>query len=341
VKGLPRPRLMAAWAIVVLGLPLLTTALKVADEHIHLPSVLLLYLLLVVAVAALGGALPATAAALGASALANWYFTPPFHRLTIGAAEDAVALTAFVVVAAVVSGLLRVATTQAAQAKANEIKAGLLAGVSHDLRTPLASIKASVTSLQQDDIEWSAADRREFLATIDEEADRLDGVVGNLLDMSRITTGSVRLLFRGIGFDEVVPAALAGLGDRAEAVVVDVPESLPRAWADPGLLERVVANVVDNAIRWSAGAPVRLEGAQRGAHVELRVIDHGPGVPAEQRPRLFESFQRLGDTAPGGVGLGLAVARGFMNAMGGAIDAEDTPGGGLTMVLRLPWELST
>lgn len=322
------------------GLPALTAVLAIERDHVHLPSVLLLYLLVVVAVSALGGAWPAGASAVGAFALANWYFTPPFHRLSIDASEDVVALVAFLVVAAVVSWLLALATRHAAAAEGNELKTALLTAVSHDLRTPLASIKASVSSLQQDDVAWSDADRRDLLATIDEETDRLNGLVGNLLDMSRITTGALRLSPRGIGLDEVVPAALASLGARGASVELDVAESLPRAWADPGLLERAVANVLDNALTWSGDTPVRVTAAQRNAYVQLRVIDHGPGVDAAERPHLFEPFQRLGDQAThSGVGLGLAVARGFLTAMGGTIDAEETPGGGLTMVLSIPWAM--
>lgn len=339
MTALHRRRILTGWAMAAVALPLLTVVLANLREHVHLPSVLLLYLLAVVAIAVVGGAYPAIAAALAAFALAEWWFTPPFHQLAIGKSEDAVALVAFLVVAGVVSWLLNLATRHAAAAEGNELKTALLTAVSHDLRTPLASIKASVTSLQQEDVDWSAADRRVFLGTIDEEADRLNGLVGNLLDMSRITTGALHLSHRGVGLDEVVPVVIAGFGLRAATVELDVPESLPRAWADPGLLERAIANVVDNALTWSDTRPVRIEAAQRGAYVQLRVIDHGPGVGAAERPHLFEPFQRLGDKSGNGVGLGLAVARGFLTAMGGDIDAEETPGGGLTMVLSVPWAL--
>jgi two-component system sensor histidine kinase KdpD len=334
VAVLSRRRVWLAWGLVALGLPGLTAALLALDEHVHLPSVLLLYLLVVVAVATIGGAWPAAAAAITAFLLANWFFTPPYHRFTIDATEDAVALIAFVVVAAVVSSLVRIASRYEATARADELKTALLTAVSHDLRTPLASIKASVTSLQQDDVAWTAGERAEFLTTIDEESDRLDGLVGNLLDMSRIHTGTVQLSPRGVGLEEVVPAVVHHLGARADDVELDVPESLPRAWADPGLLERAIANVVDNALEWSPGA-VRIEATANHDLLEVRVIDHGPGVAAGDRHRLFEPFQRLGDRGHG-VGLGLAVARGFIAAMDGRIAAEDTPGGGLTMVLAVP-----
>jgi two-component system sensor histidine kinase KdpD len=334
VAALSRRRVWLAWGIVALGLPALTAALLAAEDQVHLPSVLLLYLLVVVAVATIGGAWPAAAAAITAFLLANWYFTPPFHRLTIDATEDAVALVAFVVVAAVVSWLLAVATRYEATARADELKTALLTAVSHDLRTPLASIKASVTSLLQDDVAWTERDRNEFLTTIDEETDRLNGLVGNLLDMSRIQTGSVRLTLRGVGLEEVVPAVVNHLGARADDVELDVPESLPRAWVDPGLLERVLANIVDNALEWSPGS-VRIEAGVDHDLLEVRVIDRGPGIPAGERARLFEPFQRLDDRGHG-VGLGLAVARGFLAVMDGRINAEETPGGGLTMVVRLP-----
>lgn len=339
MAALSRRRMLTAWVMGAVALPALTVALAALRDHLHLPSVLLLYLLLVVAVAVMGGAWPAVVAAVVAFGLAEWWFTPPFRQFKIDASEDAVALVAFLAVAGVVSWLLAVATRHAAGAEGNELKTALLTAVSHDLRTPLASIKASVTSLQQDDVEWTDADRADFLATIDEETDRLNGLVSNLLDMSRISTGAVHLSPRGVGLDEVVPVVMAGMGERSGRVELDVPESLPRAWADPGLLERAIANVLDNALAWSGEAPVRIAAEQRGAYVQLRVIDRGPGVGAAERPHLFEPFQRLGDKSGAGVGLGLAVARGFLSAMGGGIEAEETPGGGLTMVLSVPWAL--
>ncbi len=224
-------------------------------------------------------------------------------------------------------------------AEANELRTALLAAVSHDLRTPLASIKASVTSLLQRDMEWTPDATREFLETIDEESDRLNALVGNLLDMSRLQTGAVQLVMREVGFEEVVPRALAGLPDRPVPVVLELPETLPRVNADAGLLERAVANLVDNARAWSApGQTVRVEAGAVPHRVDLRIIDHGPGIPMDQRERVFQPFQRLGDNPSNGtgVGLGLAVARGFVEAMGGDLTVEDTPGGGVTMVLSLP-----
>jgi two-component system sensor histidine kinase KdpD len=224
-------------------------------------------------------------------------------------------------------------------AEGNELRTALLAAVSHDLRTPLASIKASVTSLLQRDVAWTPAATLEFLETIDEETDRLNSLVGNLLDMSRLQTGVMQLVMRDVGLEEVVPRALDGLADRPVAVVLDLPETLPRVSADAPLLERAVANIVDNARSWSPeGQCVRVEAGSVGDRVHLRVIDHGPGIPMDQRELIFQPFQRLGDNPRNGtgVGLGLAVARGFIDAMNGELTVEDTPGGGLTMVLSLP-----
>ncbi len=174
-----------------------------------------------------------------------------------------------------------------------------------------------------------------LLEGIEDGADRLDHLVGNLLDMSRLQTGTVTPLIREIDLDEVVPMALGGIPEGS--VVLEVPETLPMVAVDPGLLERTVANVVENAVKYSpAGKPVLVAASYLDDRVEVRVVDRGPGVPDEAKDRIFAPFQRHGDAPRGaGVGLGLAVARGFAEAMDGTLAAEDTPGGGLTMVLTL------
>jgi two-component system sensor histidine kinase KdpD len=331
------------------GLPLLTWLLLALDSRFELSGVLLLYLLVVVLAAAVGGPWPAAGAAMAAFAVANWYFVPPVHHWKINRASDLVALFTFVVVAAVVGGLVvragrqRVdlragASSAAALSEANEFRTAILAAVSHDLRTPLSSIKASVTSLRQHDVAWSPAAVDEFLATIDEESDRLDGLIGNLLDLSRLQTNTLRILERDVGLEEVAPAAIASLGELADRVDSDITETLPRVRVDPGLLERSLANIVANAVAWSpSGARVRIDATQVVAdRIDLRIIDSGPGIPVEARGRVFEPFQRLGDRGTNGVGLGLAVARGFITAMDGELSVEDTPGGGTTMVVSLP-----
>ncbi|MGW7236235.1 DUF4118 domain-containing protein [Streptomyces sp. NPDC054804] len=254
-------------------------------------------------------------------------------------ASDRRVLAAFAAQAVVVLDRQRL-QQEADQAKelaeGNRIRTALLAAVSHDLRTPLAGIKASVSSLRSDDVEWSEQDRAELLEAIEAGADRLDHLVGNLLDITRLQTGTVTPIVREADLDEVVPMALGGVPE--DSVELDIPETLPMVHVDKGLLERVVANVVENAVKYSpADTPVLVKASSMADRVEVRVVDRGPGVPDEAKERIFEPFQRYGDSPRGaGVGLGLAVARGFAEAMGGTLTAEDTPGGGLTMVLGLP-----
>ncbi|AZS84649.1 sensor histidine kinase KdpD [Streptomyces griseoviridis] len=253
-------------------------------------------------------------------------------------AEDRRVLAAFAAQAAVVLDRRRLreeADRARALAEGNRIRTALLAAVSHDLRTPLAGIKAAVTSLRSDDVAWSDEDQAELLEGIEEGADRLDHLVGNLLDMSRLQTGTVTPLIREIDLDEVVPMALVGVPE--DGVALDVPETLPMVAVDPGLLERSVANLVENAVKYSPrDSDVLVAASAIADRVEVRVVDRGPGVPDDAKERIFEPFQRYGDAPRGaGVGLGLAVARGFAEAMGGSLTAEDTPGGGLTMVLSL------
>jgi two-component system sensor histidine kinase KdpD len=253
-------------------------------------------------------------------------------------AEDRRVLAAFAAQAAVVLDRQRL-QSQADQsrtlAEGNRIRTALLAAVSHDLRTPLAAIKAAVSSLRSDDVAWSEEDRAELLEGIEQGSDRLDHLVDNLLDVSRLQTGTVTPLIREIDLDEVVPMALGGVPE--DSVELEIPETLPMVAVDPGLLERSVANLVENAVKYShVGERVLVSASAMADRVEVRVVDRGPGVPDEAKDRIFEPFQRYGDAPRGaGVGLGLAVARGFAEAMGGTLDAEDTPGGGLTMVLTL------
>lgn len=244
------------------------------------------------------------------------------------------------------------------QAETTKLRTALLSAVGHDLRTPLTSIKAAIGSLRAPDLALSTEDIDELLATIEESADRLTGLVGNLLDSSRLSTGAVRPQLRAVGYDEVVAGALSGLDGRVR-IAVEVDESLPHVLADPGLLERVVANVVDNAVRHGVLATPRrvdvngdgeitadepaiaIRASAYADRVELRIVDHGKGLPKKAVDSVFTPFQRLGDReATPGVGLGLSVAKGFTEAMDGTIRAEHTPGGGLTMVISLPAESS-
>jgi two-component system sensor histidine kinase KdpD len=457
-RVLPLPRLVAGWTLALVGAPALTAILLGPRDRLGLSSILLLFLVLVVAVAALGGAWPSLFAAVGSVLLVNWFFTPPFHTLSIQHTHNVLALVVFVLVAVIVSTLVSTAARRSRQAmraraeaeiiaktavtllgshdplvdllallrttlgleaaallresssgwrvvahvgtpcpntpgaadraltladgtslamvgrsmvhtderlldvfgaqmvaamragdlraearaarelaEANELRAALLDGVSHDLRTPLSSIKASVTSLLQEEIDWSEDATNEFLQTIDAETDRLNNLVGNLLDMSRLRTGSLRPTMREVAVDEVVGLSLASLGERAHAIAVEVPETLPFVRADPALLERSLANLLDNALKHAPGSPAVVVGEAHDGEVSISVVDRGPGIPVEERERAFEPFQRLGDgTNRSGVGLGLAVTRGFVDAMGGRLTLEDSPDGGVTARIDLP-----
>ncbi len=225
-------------------------------------------------------------------------------------------------------------------AEIDRLRSALLAAVGHDLRTPLAGIKAAASSLRQPDIEWSAEEQEEFLAQIEDSADRLDDLVANLLAMSRLQAGVLSVVRRPVGLDEIVASAMLTTGADGDGVEIDVPDDLPLLATDAGLLERVIANVVLNAVRFApAGTPVVVRGRldPDGASLTLAVIDAGPGVPRADWETMFTPFQRLDDRG-GGVGLGLAIARGFVNALGGTLTPAQTPGGGLTMAIRLPLE---
>ncbi|MGZ4669176.1 MAG: DUF4118 domain-containing protein [Blastococcus sp.] len=265
------------------------------------------------------------------------------------AAEDQRLLTAFAAQVAVAYRQRLLAEEVAAAAplaETDRVRTALLNAVSHDLRTPLALAKAAVSSLRSVDVEWSVAARQELLATADAALDRLTDLVTNLLDLSRVNAGALPVFATPVALDDVVNRALDHVsagpqGSRVRARVdVDIPSAIPEAMADSGLLERVVANLVDNALRYSPdGQAVRVSASSHEDTLELRVADRGPGIASADRDAVFEPFQRRDDRSPrntAGVGLGLAIARGFTEAMHGALVLEDTPGGGLTAVVALP-----
>jgi two-component system, OmpR family, sensor histidine kinase KdpD len=226
--------------------------------------------------------------------------------------------------------------------QADELRRSLLSAVSHDLRTPLAAAKVAVSSLRAEDVAFSPQDTAELLATIEESIDQLTALVGNLLDSSRLAAGVVQPDLRRVYVEETVQRALVSIGKGAtgfyrsaiDRVKVDVGDAV--VMADPGLLERVLANLIDNALRYAPNCVVRVNAGRVGDRVLINVIDEGPGIPKGAEDQIFEAFQRLGDhDNTTGVGLGMSVARGFVEAMGGTIAAGDTPGGGLTVVVDL------
>lgn len=449
-------RRITGWLLCLGGVPLLTLLLTLVRARAGLTTDALLYLLLVICVAVVGGAWPAMATAVAGFLCLNWFFAPPEHSWTIQEAENLFALVVFVGVGIGVSALVSVSVRRRVEAEraaaaaealagvagdvlaagdpfprfvthvrktfgrdavallhhvgnrwhceaadgtpvperpedadmhvdvgedwtlcfvggplskhdrrvlsafcaqlalavvnrhlaedaaragileeTDRLRVALLNAVSHDLRTPLASIKAAATSLRQTDVELPEAVRDEFLATIDEQSDRLDRIVGNLLDMSRIQAGAVTVVRRSVGVDDLVAAAVEATGAPRGRLDVKIAPDLANIEVDAALVERALANVVANAIAWAPeDEPVRLEAAAASGRVHVRTVDRGPGIDIADRDRVFQPFQRLGDRPNGnGVGLGMAVAKGFVEAVGGELVLEDTPGGGLTVVM--------
>ena len=258
------------------------------------------------------------------------------HPLPAGDQRVLAAFAAHVAVAYRQQQLAEAARAAEPLAESDRQRTALLNAVGHDLRTPLAAAKAAVSSLAAD-VDWSPGQRGELLQTADEALDRLTDLVTNLLDLSRLQVGSLPVVPVAVGLEDVVARALDHVDPEAK-VEVDVPADLPAVHADAGLLERVIANVVQNALRYApADVPVRVAGSAHQSRVELRVIDRGPGIDAAQAEAVFRPFQRTDDSSAGGagVGLGLAIARGFAEAMGGSVSAEPTPGGGATVVIAL------
>ncbi len=260
------------------------------------------------------------------------------HPLDAG---DRRVLEAFAAQAAVAVRQQRLAEAAAAVgslAEVDRLRTALLTAVSHDLRTPLASAKAAVGSLLSADVDFDEHDRHELLITADESLDRLTALVDNLLDMSRLQAGALALATQPLDVAEAVAAAIDTLGPSTGDVVIHIPDEIPDVQADPALLERALANLVANAVRFSPpDRPPLITASEHEGRVEIRVVDSGPGVPSEEWDQIFLPFQRLGDRDnTAGIGLGLALSRGLVEAMGGSLVPESTPGGGLTMVISLP-----
>lgn len=256
-------------------------------------------------------------------------------------ASDQRVVEAFAVQAALALRQQRL-TEQAAAAipiaEADKLRTTLLRAVSHDLRAPLASAKAAVQGLRSPDVVFDETDRDELLATAEESLDLLTRLVENLLDMSRLQAGALGVHPEPTSVSEVIPLAVDELGTPHDSVRIRLADGLPEVITDPSLLQRILANLLSNALKYSpSDSPPTVAVSAHGGRVHIRVIDHGPGLPADERDRVFLPFQRSGDRhGPPGIGLGLALSRGLAEAMGGSLEAEDTPGGGLTMDLGLP-----
>jgi two-component system sensor histidine kinase KdpD len=221
---------------------------------------------------------------------------------------------------------------------ADQMRVALLNAVSHDLRGPLASSKAAISSLQNNDVVWTNADREELLNSASRSLDQLNHLIENLLDMSRLEAGAIFLNWRNVGVEDVVSGAIKSLRSPTTLMEISIDPELPPVQGDPILLERVIGNLLENALRFNPKErPISIAAFQNEERIEIRIIDHGPGLSTKDKSKLFTPFQRLGDRDNStGVGLGLAIVKGFTELMNGRISLEETYQGGLTMVLSFP-----
>jgi two-component system, OmpR family, sensor histidine kinase KdpD len=233
--------------------------------------------------------------------------------------------------------LARDAVEAEALRRSDTIKTAVVQAVSHDLRTPLMAILTSASSLAREDLVLDDVDRADLLATVLDEANRLDRLVGNLLDLSRLQAGAAQPEPAWSAVDDLVVQALGELGDGEARVEVSLPEDSPAVRVDTHQVQRVIVNLLENALKYSPGSePVHVHVQATGSEAFVRIVDRGPGVAPDELERIFEPFQRGSRGAARGAGLGLAIARGFAEANGGRIWAESRQGQGATFVLALP-----
>lgn len=220
----------------------------------------------------------------------------------------------------------------------DQMRVALLNAVSHDLRGPLASSKAAISSLLNRNVIWNQADQKELLESADLSLDQLDHLIENLLDMSRLESNSIFLNWGNVDVEDAISSGIKSLKTPKSAIVIEIDPDLPPIVGDPILLERVIGNLLENALRFNpAKNQVTIAASKLEARIEIRIIDHGPGISLKNKSRVFVPFQRLGDRDnTSGVGLGLAIVKGFTELMKGQIFLRETPTGGLTVILSFP-----
>lgn len=312
-------------------------------SHLELGTVLLAHLLAVVFVAVLGTVEIAIVAAVVAVSLVNWVFTKPYGSLRIANSGTIVDLTAFVIVAVTLALLVRRSRRSEAHAEQVEVeraqveeidrsRTALLAAIGHDLRTPISTIKATASGVLASDVVWTPEDLTDALALIDEEADRLADLLTNLLDKARLEAGSQIVKPTSIEVSDLMRAYRVP-GVRVE---LRIPATLPLVVADPGLMERVMHNVIANVQRHGGpDADVVISAEADGAEVAINIDDNGRGVADDRLEGIFQPFQVAGDRVRGGTGLGMAIVKAFVEAMGGSVAASRSPRGGLRVSIRL------
>jgi two-component system sensor histidine kinase KdpD len=340
------------------ALPGAATLLAALPAHISTTTAALTYVLAVTAAAAVGGLVAGLAASMASFVALNFFFTSPLRTLFVGKPEDIVALVVFLLISATVGTLISTALSQRAraielseersrldaearearmEAETNRLRAALFSSVTHDLRTPLASITASVTSLLGGHGDFTSDDRRELLETIHHEAERLNRLVGNMMDLSRIRAGALVPNKHPGPLDELIEGVLARLEPvlHGHDVHVSIPEDMPDVPMDVMQIDQVLTNLLENAARFTpSGKGIDVSVAPAPGAVRVRVADDGVGIPADKRAQIFEPFWR--GEGSSGTGLGLSIARAIVDAHGGRIWIEGGRSVGTTIVFELP-----
>ena len=316
----------------------------------RLEDVVMVYLLGIVVVSMRYGYVPSLVAAVLSVSCFDFFFIPPYYTFVVADAGHVITFGVMLVVAVVISGLTKRVRDQADRARrlaeeadraqlqveSEQLRNAILSSVSHDLRTPLAVITGAATTLQDDGVDEGV--RRELTETIVQEADHLNRLVQNVLDMTRLEAGALRLRRQWHVLEEVIGSALSrvdkALADRK--VVTSLPAELSLVPLDELLIEQVLVNLLENAAKYTPeGSPVFIVGRLRSGEVEIEVADRGPGIPATERDRIFEKFYRASSEG-GGAGLGLTICRGIVVAHGGRIWVEDQEAGGASFRFTLP-----
>lgn len=329
------------WTCVYVALA--TAAAWSARSLLALPDLVALYLLVIMAVAVRYGRGPSVVASALSVVAYDVFFIAPHYTFEVHDQRHLLTFAIMFAVGLVISHLALRIRRQEQEAEAatlrvrtEEIRSSLLSAVSHDLRTPLAAITGAGTTLRDHDL--SEHERRELLDTLCEEAERLERLVANLLDMTRLEAGALEVKREWVPVEELIGSALGRIEGRlaGRPVTTDIPSDLPLAPVDPVLLEHALVNLLENALKYTPpGSPIEIAARQGGGGIELSLADRGPGLP-EPAEQLFEKFVRNAPRGTRGVGLGLPIARGIARAHGGDVVAANRPGGGARFVLSLP-----
>lgn len=341
---MPQARRLRPYLAALSSVALSVAVVGFINARAALPTTLLLYLVPIIFAATRLGRGPAILAVITSILAHDVLFLEPVGTLSIARADEAVGLALLLLVAVVTAQLAdtaRRASEKEREAvvawRSDQLKTALLHAVTHELRTPLASIKAGVSALRQQQASYTDEDRAELLAAVDEETDRMDRLVRNFLEASRLEAGALIPLKQPQDLGELLHAVVGRLRPllAGRPLQLAIPEDFPLVAGDYTQIDEVLSNLIENAVRHTPpGTPLAVAVTRDGGMARVEVADHGPGVLAAERERLFRAFER-GPTPASGSGLGLAIARGLVLAHGGSIWVDDMPGGGARFTFTL------